>query len=145
MFQSFKVNDKLGDFAEEQRNFNSLLFENEIDRETYVDQMKHAIKANRIREENFAMSDVKHNVISWMENLKQKFGKRCSHKKTIVFDLDETLVMAVLGEEPDTGYDYRIKVVEEQNPEEFYVIPHLPFLIMFLDICQVETIFNGDS
>jgi hypothetical protein len=115
------LNDKLGDFVDQGRNFNSLLFENEIDRESYVDQMKHAIKANRIREENFAMSDVKHDVVSWMENLKLKFEKKCSHKKTIVFDLDETLVRAVGGEEPVTGYDYRIRVVEEQNPEEFFV------------------------
>ncbi len=107
------MNEKLADFADQGRNFNSLLFENEIDREVYVDQMKHAIKANKIREENFAMSQVKSDVISWMENLKLKFGKRCEHKKTIVFDLDETLVRAVGGEEPVTGYDYRIKVVEE--------------------------------
>lgn len=103
----------MADFADQQRNFNSLLFENEVDRETYIDQMKHAINANRIREENFAISEVKQDVISWMENLKLKFGKKCKHKKTIVFDLDETLVRAVGGEEPLTGYDYRIKVVED--------------------------------
>lgn len=46
----------MGDFVQHDRNFNSLLFENEIDLDIYNDQMKHAINANRIREENFELS-----------------------------------------------------------------------------------------
>jgi hypothetical protein len=38
----------------------------------------------------------------------------CTDKKTLVFDLDETLVRAQ-KEEPENGYDSRITVIDQES------------------------------
>ena len=56
-----------------------------------------------------------------MQKVKTKHQKKSAFKKTIVFDLDETLVSAG-GNEPINGYDFRIKVIENDMPDELYWI-----------------------
>jgi predicted HAD superfamily phosphohydrolase YqeG len=54
-------------------------------------------------------------------------------KKTIVFDLDETLVRAQQTE-PENGYDARIRVIDPD--EEDYFVSSLGSLFGAIDLCK---------
>ena len=82
------------------------------------------------KEINISHEQIKDQYDRWLDKFRHQFQKKslrkqvivnsvCIDKKTIVFDLDETLVRAQ-EEEPENGYDARIRVIDSER-KDYYV------------------------
>ena len=111
------------------RNYNSVYFDNEDYNEDYNQQVLEALMVQLQKDMNLENPIIKPQFDKWMDDLKQQFQKKskCNLivitvavvKKTLVFDLDETLVRAQ-EELPLNGqYDTRIKLIDNNGNQQF--------------------------
>ena len=93
------------------KNYRSAFFENDVDREDYGRKLRDALQVQLQKEKNISFDEIKSQYLQWGQELQAKYHKRSTQKKTIVFDLDETLVRAQ-RDEFENGYDSRITVID---------------------------------
>ncbi|TNV87330.1 hypothetical protein FGO68_gene2233 [Halteria grandinella] len=118
-------------------NYRSAFFENDKDLEDYHKQLKEALMVQFQKEINIASHfEVKRQYEGWVQNYQQLFIKKSPFKKTLVFDLDETLVR-VQKDEPKYPYDTRINVVDQSTQSGYFMYVMMrPYLIRMLTVLR---------